>query len=102
MNPRHLTIIIIVLYTLAALSLLGMGNARQKLEHYQAMEQSNLKQDSTYDHPDAEGVVTATEKQELQDGLTRWQIIAVSFFAAASLLLVLKDKLVKKKPEVSE
>ncbi|MBW3544088.1 MAG: hypothetical protein KY428_00575 [Bacteroidetes bacterium] len=115
MKARHLYMLIITLYIMAALSLLGMGSARHKLQQLQAVEQAQL-QDSTAapqlaeereESTEAEDRTTSLvqrspEKQELHNKLTLWQIIAILFFAAASLLLVYKEKLVQKpatKPE---
>ncbi|AHM61380.1 hypothetical protein D770_15630 [Flammeovirgaceae bacterium 311] len=102
MNPRHLNILIVVLYAIAALCLLGMGSAREKLQAYQAAEQTELQQDGPAEQTQVQEIAKAPEEQELQGRLNLWQIIAVCFFATASLLLVLKDKLVKKKPRAQE
>lgn len=112
MKARQLYILIISLYILAALSLLGMGSARHKLQQLQAIEQAQVQDSTAVALPTAEStehtpaekaapVQRSPEKQELHNKLTLWQIIAILFFAAASLLLVYKDKLVKKavKPE---
>lgn len=113
MKARHLYILIISLYILAALSLLGIGSARHKLQQLQAVEQAQLHDSTAVALPTAEStestpaekaapVRRSPEKQELHNKLTLWQIIAILFFAAASLLLVYKEKLVKKsavKPE---
>ncbi|WP_225000110.1 hypothetical protein [Cesiribacter sp. SM1] len=105
MNPRHLNILIAVLYAFAALSLLGMGRAREKLNSYQAAQQTEVLQDSTAAAEPAQPVQeipVAPEELALRSRLNMWQIIAICFFGTASLLLVLKDKLVKKKPEAPE
>jgi hypothetical protein len=104
MNPRYLNIVIAVLYALAALSLLGMGRAREKLDSYQAAEQTEVRQENTAGAEPAQvqEIPTAPEELELQTRLNMWQIIAIAFFGTASLLLVLKDKLVKKKPREQE
>lgn len=106
MKARHLYIIIIILYILAALSLLGMGSARHKLQQLQAVEQSQngdstaapvAAEESTVAEETTPGLVKRSpEKQELYNKLTLWQMIAILFFAAASLLLVYKEKLIKK------
>lgn len=103
--------LIITLYTMAALSLLGMGSARHKLQQLQAVEQAQVQDNAAApqlaeESTEAEDRTTSLvqrspEKQELHNKLTRWQIIAILFFAAASLLLVYKERLVQKpvKPE---
>lgn len=96
MNPRHLTILIVVLYCLSAVSLLGIGSNREKLQKLQQPQQEQ----TTVEEPEQEAVTepmdyTAT-RQELQTRLMIWQIVALSLFGVASLLLVLKDRLIKK------
>ncbi len=114
MKARHLNILIILFYVMAALCLLGMGSARQKLQRLQATEQRLISDSTAVSQQGDQGVspggstdevATQTpwkaDKQELQDRLTRWQIIAVLLFSVASLLLVLRDRLVKK-PKIEE
>ncbi|EMR02998.1 hypothetical protein [Cesiribacter andamanensis] len=84
MKNRWFIILIVVLYTAAALSLLGVGVVREKLKEQQALEQS------------AEGGSQSVERQTLQNKFLVWQGIAVVLFGSASLLLVFRHKLVKE------
>jgi hypothetical protein len=80
---RWFITLVVVLYTAAALSLLGVGVVREKLKDQQALEQA------------AEGSGPSPERQALQNKFLVWQGIAVALFGAASLLLVFRHKLVK-------
>jgi hypothetical protein len=100
MKPRYLLILIIFLYTLAALSMLGVGSNREKLKKLHQQEQGLSQEpgpsaDADDEAQAGEGDTLAT-KEALQARLTTWQLVALGLFGAASLLLVLRDRLVKK------
>lgn len=94
MKPRHLTILIVVLYCLSAVSLLGIGSNREKLQKLQQQEQ--ISAEEREQNAVTEPMDYAASRQELQTRLMIWQIVALSLFGVASLLLVLKDRLIKK------
>lgn len=83
MKNRQLIILIVVLYIASAISLLGVGIAREKLKDLRTSEQQ------------MEEERLAQEREELQNKLLIWQGVAVVLFGSASLLLVFKNKLVK-------
>ena len=101
MKPRYLTILIVVLYCLSAVSLLGIGSNREKLQKLQQPQEQTAAEEPEQDAVTEPMDYTAS-RQELQTRLMIWQIVALSLFGVASLLLVLKDRLIKKPESLEE
>lgn len=101
MNPRKLNIFIIVLYATAVLCMLGAGSIRQQLKEAKAIRQAEEVQMPDASGEELQDIAMRTSSpaiEALEEKLTFWQIVTLFVFAAASLLLIFKDKLTKATP----
>lgn len=96
MKSRHLIIIIVVLYALAALCMLGVGNVREELKALPVEEAVPIVEPAPVPAPAPSPGLAGTDRKDLQNKLVLWQILTLGTFAAASLLLIYREKLTKK------
>lgn len=100
MKLRRLNILIIILYSVAALCLLGVGSTREKLKKINVVEQTDLSDDGVAlpGQPEVVAQGISERREELQRKLTIWQIVTLVIFATASLVLMFREKLIKAIP----